>query len=48
MNTIGGQELMLPALHAGEDAGEVGRHDLMGDNLFKLRDRRDATGLRPL
>ena len=42
MNAIGGQELMLPTLHPAEIWQKSGRYELMGDNLFKLRDRRDA------
>ena len=42
MNAIGGQELMLPTLHPAEIWQKSGRYELMGDNLFKLKDRRDA------
>src|SRR5215472_3381924 len=40
MNRIGGQEFLLPALHPGEIWKESGRWDVMGDNLFRLRDRK--------
>lgn len=40
MNRIGGQEVVLPTLHPAEVWKESGRYDLMGDNLFKLVDRR--------
>ncbi|HET9259116.1 MAG TPA: proline--tRNA ligase [Acidimicrobiia bacterium] len=42
MNAIGGQELMLPTLHPAEIWQKSGRYELMGDNLFKLKDRKDA------
>ncbi len=42
MNAIGGQELMLPTLHPAEIWRKSGRFELMGENLFKLQDRRDA------
>jgi prolyl-tRNA synthetase family II len=42
MAAIGGQELMLPTLHPAEIWKKSGRYDLMGDNLFKLEDRRGA------
>jgi prolyl-tRNA synthetase len=40
MNRIGAQEFLLPALHPAEIWKESGRWDVMGDNLFKLRDRK--------
>src|SRR5262245_5634898 len=40
MNRIGGQEFLLPALHPSEIWRESGRWDVMGDNLFRLRDRK--------
>jgi prolyl-tRNA synthetase len=42
MNRIGGQEYHLPALHPGEIWKESGRWDVMGDNMFRLRDRKGA------
>ena len=42
MDAIGGQELMLPTLHPADIWKRSGRYDLMGDNLFKLGDRRGA------
>src|SRR5436305_6407122 len=39
MNAIGGQEILLPALHPGELWQESGRWELMGDNMFRLKDR---------
>ena len=39
MDAIGGQEMLLPALHPAEVWQESGRWDVMGDNLFKLKDR---------
>jgi prolyl-tRNA synthetase len=39
MNRIGGQEFHLPALHPAEVWKESGRWDVMGDNMFRLKDR---------
>src|SRR3982751_2577359 len=39
MNAIGGQEILLPALNPAEVWQESGRWDIMGDNLFRLKDR---------
>ena len=39
MNAIGGQEVHLPALHPAEIWQESGRWDVMGDNMFRLKDR---------
>ena len=39
MNAIGGQEMLLPALHPAEVWQESGRWNDMGDNLFRLKDR---------
>jgi prolyl-tRNA synthetase len=39
MNAIGGQEVFLPALHPAEIWQESGRWDVMGDNMFRLKDR---------
>src|ERR1700761_4678095 len=39
MNAIGGQELFLPALNPAELWQESGRWELMGDNMFRLKDR---------
>lgn len=41
MDTIGAQEFHLPALHPAELWKETGRWELMGENLFRLRDRTD-------
>jgi len=40
MNAIGGQEFHLPALHPAEIWRESGRWEVMGENLFRLKDRR--------
>jgi prolyl-tRNA synthetase len=40
MNAIGGQELLLPTLHPAEIWKQSARYDLMGDYLFKLKDRK--------
>lgn len=40
IDAIGGQEMMLPTLHPAEIWKQSDRYDLMGDNLFKLRDRK--------
>ena len=42
MNRIGAQEFFLPALHPREVWEESGRWDVMGDEMFKLRDRKGA------
>ena len=39
MDSIGAQEMLLPALNPAEIWQESGRWDVMGDNLFRLRDR---------
>src|SRR5262245_52090843 len=39
MDAIGGQEMLLPALHPAELWKESGRYAVMGDNLFRLKDR---------
>ncbi|MBM3747516.1 MAG: proline--tRNA ligase, partial [Acidobacteria bacterium] len=39
MDAIGGQELLLPALNPAEVWQESGRWELMGDNMFRLKDR---------
>jgi prolyl-tRNA synthetase len=39
MNAIGGQEMYLPALNPAEVWQESGRWNVMGDNLFRLKDR---------
>jgi prolyl-tRNA synthetase len=40
MDAIGGQEFLLPALHPAEIWKESGRWDVMGDNMFRLKDRK--------
>ena len=42
MNGIGGQELVLPTLHPAEIWRRSERYDVMGDELFKLKDRKEA------
>jgi len=42
MNRIGGQEFHLPALHPAEIWRESGRWEIMGENMFRLRDRRGS------
>ncbi|MHB1844826.1 MAG: proline--tRNA ligase [Deltaproteobacteria bacterium] len=39
MAAIGAQEFYLPALHPAEIWKETGRWDVMGDNMFRLKDR---------
>ena len=39
MDAIGAQEMLLPALNPAEIWQESGRWDVMGDNLFRLKDR---------
>ena len=40
MNAIGGQEFYLPALHPAELWQESGRWDAIGDEMFRLKDRK--------
>jgi prolyl-tRNA synthetase len=42
MNRIGAQEFLLGALHPAEVWKESGRWTVMGDNMFRLRDRKGA------
>jgi prolyl-tRNA synthetase len=39
MNAIGAQEMLLPALHPAELWQESGRWEVMGENMFRLKDR---------
>jgi len=39
MDGIGAQEMLLPALNPAEIWRESGRWDIMGDNMFRLKDR---------
>ncbi len=39
MDAMGAQEMLLPALNPAEVWQESGRWDVMGDNLFRLKDR---------
>src|SRR6202789_4609698 len=39
MDAIGAQEFLLPALNPAEVWKESGRWDVMGDNMFRLKDR---------
>ena len=41
MDAIGAQEMLLPALNPAEVWQESGRWDVMGQNLFRLKDRFD-------
>ncbi len=40
MNAIGGQEIVLPGLQPADIWRKSGRYELIGDNLFKLIDRK--------
>jgi prolyl-tRNA synthetase len=42
MDAIGGQEFYLPAIHPAEIWKESGRWEVMGDNMFRLKDRKGA------
>ena len=42
MDAIGAQEFYLPALHPAEIWKESGRWEVMGDNMFRLKDRKGA------
>ena len=39
LDRMGAQEFYLPALHPAEIWQESGRWDVMGDNMFRLKDR---------
>ena len=39
MDAIGAQEMLLPALQPAEFWQESGRWEVMGDNMFRLKDR---------
>jgi prolyl-tRNA synthetase len=42
INAIGGQEFLLPSLHPAEIWRKSGRLDIMGDEMFRLLDRRSG------
>jgi prolyl-tRNA synthetase len=42
MNAVGGQEFYLPALHPAEIWQESGRWQAIGDEMFRLKDRKNA------
>ncbi|MGI5214422.1 proline--tRNA ligase [Plantactinospora sp. CA-290183] len=42
LNEIGAQEFLLPTMHPAEIWQRTGRWELMGDLLFRIRDRRGA------
>ncbi len=42
MNHVGGQEFFLPALHPAEIWKESGRWDAIGDDMFRLKDRKNG------
>jgi prolyl-tRNA synthetase len=42
MNSVGGQEFFLPALQPAELWKESGRWEVMGENMFKFRDRKST------
>ena len=42
MNAIGAQELLMPVMHPAELWMTSGRWDLMGEEMFRLKDRRGA------
>ena len=42
MEAVGGQEFFLPALHPAEIWKESGRWEVMGETMFRLRDRKGA------
>ncbi len=42
MNAIDGQEFLLPAMHPASLWQASGRWELMGDEMFRLKDRKDA------
>jgi prolyl-tRNA synthetase len=42
MNRIGDQEILMPVMHPAEIWQRSGRWELMGDEMFRLRDRKGA------
>jgi prolyl-tRNA synthetase len=42
INAIGGQEFLLPAMHPASIWRKSGRWDVMGDEMFRLTDRKGA------
>jgi len=42
MDSIGAQEFLLPAMHPASIWRESGRWDVMGDEMFRLQDRKGA------
>jgi prolyl-tRNA synthetase len=42
MNRIGAQEILMPVMHPAEIWERSGRWELMGDEMFRLKDRRGA------
>jgi len=42
INAIGGQEFLLPAMHPASIWKKTGRWDVMGDEMFRLTDRKGA------
>ncbi len=42
MNAIGAQEFLLPAMHPASVWQESGRWEVMGDEMFRLQDRKGA------
>ena len=42
MNAIGAQEILMPVMHPAELWQTSGRWDLMGEEMFRLKDRRGA------
>jgi prolyl-tRNA synthetase len=42
MNRIGAQEVLMPTVHPAEPWQRSGRYDLMGDEMFRLKDRKGA------
>src|ERR671920_505002 len=42
MDAVGGQEFFLPAIHPAEVWKESGRWEVMGETMFRLKDRKGA------
>jgi prolyl-tRNA synthetase len=42
MDRIGAQEILMPVMHPAEVWHRSGRWDVMGDEMFRLKDRKDA------
>jgi prolyl-tRNA synthetase len=42
LNAIGGQECLLPSMHPADLWRKTGRWELMGDDMFRVKDRKGS------